>query len=130
MKYKDIEHNAEILEYYEKGGEILEESGYTDHLTVHMKLVARKVAEVLQCFSVFDGYCPKQPVFLSRGCFFCCTVFANGEKTRDKMKKNTEHLPKTANYCSKPKKEGANDGSFEIPRKTHQKGEGYLSTAH
>ena len=50
MKYKDIERNAEILEYYGKGGEILEELGYTDHSTVHTKLVARKAAEVLQTF--------------------------------------------------------------------------------
>ena len=50
MKYKDIVKNPEILEYYEKGGEILEELGYTDHSIIHTKLVAEKAAELLHTF--------------------------------------------------------------------------------
>ena len=50
MKYKDIVKNPEILEYYEKGGEILEELGYTDHSIIHTKLVAEKAAELLRNF--------------------------------------------------------------------------------
>ena len=50
MKYADIIQNREILEYYEKGNEILDALGYTDHSTVHTKLVAEKAAEILQTF--------------------------------------------------------------------------------
>ena len=38
MEYKDITKHPEILEYYEKGNQILEALGYTDHSTAHTKL--------------------------------------------------------------------------------------------
>lgn len=50
MEYKDIVKNQEILEYYDKGNEILEFLGYTDHSTVHTKLVAKRAAEILETF--------------------------------------------------------------------------------
>jgi len=54
MKYEDILHNKEILEYYERAGSILDALGYTDHSTVHTKLVAKKAADILTEF----GYGP------------------------------------------------------------------------
>lgn len=50
MEYEEIVRNKEILEYYERGNAILDALGYTDHSTVHTKLVAAKAAEVLQAF--------------------------------------------------------------------------------
>ncbi|MBR3640447.1 MAG: HD domain-containing protein [Oscillibacter sp.] len=50
MKYEDIIHNREILEYYERGNAILGALGYTDHSPVHTKHVAGKVAEILHAF--------------------------------------------------------------------------------
>lgn len=45
MEYKDITKHPEILEYYEKGNQILEALGYTDHSTAHTKLVATRVLD-------------------------------------------------------------------------------------
>lgn len=56
MKYEDIVKNKEILEYYERGNAILDALGYTDHSTVHTKLVAEKASEILQEF----GYDEKE----------------------------------------------------------------------
>ncbi len=50
MKYEDIVRNKEILEYYERGNAILKALGYTDHSTVHTKVVAAKAAEILNAF--------------------------------------------------------------------------------
>ena len=50
MEYKDITKHPEILEYYEKGNQILEALGYTDHSTAHTKLVATRAAEILEAF--------------------------------------------------------------------------------
>ena len=50
MKYEDIVNNKEILEYYERGNAILDTLGYTDHSTVHTKLVAANAAEILKTF--------------------------------------------------------------------------------
>ena len=50
MKYEDIVNNKEILEYYERGNAILDALGYTDHSTIHTKLVAAKAAEILKAF--------------------------------------------------------------------------------
>lgn len=50
MDYKDITKHPEILEYYEKGNQILEALGYTDHSTAHTKLVAARAAEILEAF--------------------------------------------------------------------------------
>lgn len=50
MKYEDIIQNEEILEYYERASAILDALGYTDHSTVHTKLVATKAAEILEEF--------------------------------------------------------------------------------
>ena len=50
MDYKDIVKHPEILAYYDKGNEILESLGYTDHSTAHTKLVAERAAEILQAF--------------------------------------------------------------------------------
>ena len=50
MEYKDITKHPEILEYYEKGNQILEALGYTDHSTAHTKLVAARAAEILEAF--------------------------------------------------------------------------------
>ncbi len=50
MKYEDIVKNKEILEYYDKGTEILDFLGYTDHSPAHTMLVAEKAAEVLTVF--------------------------------------------------------------------------------
>ncbi len=55
MKYEDLIHNSEILEYYEKGDAILEALGYTDHSTVHTKIVARRAAEILQAFGYSES---------------------------------------------------------------------------
>ena len=51
MEYKDITKHPEILDYYEKGNQILEALGYTDHSTAHTKLVAARAAEILEAFS-------------------------------------------------------------------------------
>ena len=45
MKYEDIVNNKEVLEYYERGNAILDALGYTDHSTIHTKLVAAKAAD-------------------------------------------------------------------------------------
>ena len=50
MEYKDITKHPEILEYYEKGNQILEALGYTDHSMAHTKLVATRAAEILEAF--------------------------------------------------------------------------------
>ena len=50
MKYEDIVRNGEIIEYYERGGVILDSLGYTDHSPIHTKLVAKKAADILQAF--------------------------------------------------------------------------------
>ncbi len=50
MKYEDIVRNKEALEYYERGCTILDALGYTDHSTVHTKLVAERAADVLKAF--------------------------------------------------------------------------------
>ncbi|MBQ2094307.1 MAG: HD domain-containing protein [Firmicutes bacterium] len=50
MEYKDITKHPEILKYYEKGNQILEALGYTDHSTAHTKLVASRAAEILEAF--------------------------------------------------------------------------------
>ncbi len=50
MDYKEIIKNQEILEYYDKGNQILEYLGYTDHSPVHTKLVAKRAAEILEVF--------------------------------------------------------------------------------
>ncbi len=56
MKYEDIVRHEEILEYYARGTAILDALGYTDHSTVHTKLVAAKAAEILEAF----GYAPEE----------------------------------------------------------------------
>ena len=48
MKYEDIVRHEEILEYYARGTAILDALGYTDHSTVHTKLVAAKAAAIRQ----------------------------------------------------------------------------------
>ena len=55
MKYEELIHNSEILEYYEKGDAILEALGYTDHSTVHTKTVAKRAAEILQTFGYSEA---------------------------------------------------------------------------
>ncbi len=50
MEFKDIAKHPEILAYYEKGNEILESLGYTDHSMAHTKLVAERAAEILLAF--------------------------------------------------------------------------------
>ena len=50
MKYEDIVHNKEVLEYYERGSVILDALGYTDHSVAHTKLVAERAADLLQAF--------------------------------------------------------------------------------
>lgn len=50
MTYKDIVHNKEILEYYERGSMILDALGYTDHSIAHTKLVAERAADILNSF--------------------------------------------------------------------------------
>ena len=52
MKFKEIEKNEDILAYYEKGNDILDFLGYTDHT----KLVAKRAAEILEVF----GYGEKE----------------------------------------------------------------------
>lgn len=54
MKFKEITKNPEILEYYEKGDEILEFLGYTDHSTAHTMLVAKRAGEILETFGYSD----------------------------------------------------------------------------
>lgn len=56
MKYSDIVKNKEILEYYEVGNRILRHLGYTDHSTIHTKLVADRAAKILDAF----GYGEKE----------------------------------------------------------------------
>ena len=50
MRYSDIVKNPEVLEYYEKGNQILRYLGYTDHSTIHTKLVADRAAKILAAF--------------------------------------------------------------------------------
>lgn len=50
MKYEDIIHNEEILEYYRRGSIILDELGYTDHSTAHTTMVADKAADILEAY--------------------------------------------------------------------------------
>jgi len=50
MKYIDISNHAEVLEYYHRGNQILGSLGYTDHSTVHTKLVAQRAADILKAF--------------------------------------------------------------------------------
>ena len=50
MRYKDIVKNEEVLEYYEVGNRILRHLGYTDHSTIHTKLVAERAARILEAF--------------------------------------------------------------------------------
>ena len=50
MTYEDIVKNKEILEYYKRGSMILDALGYTDHSTVHTKLVAERAADLLRAF--------------------------------------------------------------------------------
>ena len=50
MQYKDIVKNEEVLEYYEVGNRILRHLGYTDHSTIHTKLVAERAARILEAF--------------------------------------------------------------------------------
>ncbi|MDO4869451.1 MAG: HD domain-containing protein [Bacillota bacterium] len=50
MRYEDIVRNEEILEYYERGNAILDALGYTDHSTIHTKLVAENAAKILEEF--------------------------------------------------------------------------------
>ena len=50
MKYSDIVQNEEINEYYKRGGAILDALGYTDHSTVHTRLVAEKASDILKAF--------------------------------------------------------------------------------
>lgn len=56
MKYEDIVRNKEIKEYYERGNAILHALGYTDHSTIHTKLVAMKAADILKAY----GYGEKE----------------------------------------------------------------------
>ena len=55
MTYQEILQNPEILAYYEKGDRILGFLGFTDHSTVHTKLVAQKAAEVLEAFGYSEA---------------------------------------------------------------------------
>ncbi len=55
MKYSEILKNPEIIEYYEKGNQILGKLGYTDHSTTHTRLVAERAAKILDAF----GYSEK-----------------------------------------------------------------------
>ncbi len=50
MTYKDIVQNKEILEYYARGGVLLDALGYTDHSVAHTKLVAERAADILNSF--------------------------------------------------------------------------------
>ena len=50
MKYSEILKNPEIIEYYEKGNQILGKLGYTDHATTHTRLVAERAAKILDAF--------------------------------------------------------------------------------
>ena len=50
MKYEDIVRNEEILAYYERGCAILDVLGYTDHSTIHTRVVAEKAADILKSF--------------------------------------------------------------------------------
>ena len=44
MDYKTIVEHKEVLEYYNRGNQILGALGYTDHSTAHTKLVADRAA--------------------------------------------------------------------------------------
>ena len=50
MTYEEIVSHREILEYYERGSMILDTLGYTNHSTVHTKLVAERAADILNSF--------------------------------------------------------------------------------
>ena len=50
MKYDDIVRNEEINEYYKRGCAILDVLGFTDHSTIHTKVVAQKAADILEAF--------------------------------------------------------------------------------
>ena len=50
MRYSDIVKNEEVLEYYEVGNRILRHLGFTDHSTIHTKLVADRAARILDAF--------------------------------------------------------------------------------
>ena len=50
MRYSDIVKNEEVLEYYEVGNRILRHLDYTDHSTIHTKLVADRAARILDAF--------------------------------------------------------------------------------
>ncbi len=50
MKYEDILQHEEILAYYERGSAILDTLGYTDHSTVHTRMVAERAADILKSF--------------------------------------------------------------------------------
>lgn len=50
MNYADILKNPEVIEYYEKGNQILGKLGYTDHSTTHTRLVAERAAKILDAF--------------------------------------------------------------------------------
>jgi len=50
MTYEEITRNAEVLEYYKRGNELLGALGYTDHSTAHTALVAKRAAQLLQAF--------------------------------------------------------------------------------
>ena len=50
MKFEDIIHNEEVLEYYKRGCAILDVLGYTDHSPAHTRLVAEKAADILKAF--------------------------------------------------------------------------------
>ena len=50
MTYEEIIKNKEILEYYKRGCVILDALGFTDHSTVHTKLVAGRAADLLKAF--------------------------------------------------------------------------------
>ena len=57
MKYSDIVKNQEVLEYYEKGNQILKTLGYTDHSTIHTKLVADRASKILEAFGYDEHTC-------------------------------------------------------------------------
>ena len=56
ITYKDVTKIPEIAAYYEKGNQILQVLGYTDHSEAHTRLVAKRAAEILETF----GYSEKE----------------------------------------------------------------------
>lgn len=50
MDYKTIVEHKEVLEYYNRGNQILGALGYTDHSIAHTKLVADRAAMILKLF--------------------------------------------------------------------------------